>query len=251
MKYGQVIDELIEDKPTIDILPFSFERKRMSTIHEHKNEILVYTKGAPRNILDFCNRIYVDGKEEPLTQETIDSIENRIHEFANEGLRVIAAAYKHIPKSDYKKDEDVEKGLIFVGLAAMRDPPREEVKDAVLKAKRAGIETVIITGDYGPTAQVIAKEVGIVEMQCCQVIRGVDLEDLNDQAIVDAVKKGNVIFARVAPEQKHRIVTVLKKSGQIVAVTGDGANDAPSLKEADIGVAMGASGTERCVKLQI
>ena len=134
--------------------------------------------------------------------------------------------------------------MIFVGLAAMRDPPRLEVKDAVLKAKQAGMKTVIITGDYGPTAQVIAQEVGIVERECCQIVRGVDLEDLSDSAIVDEVKKGNVIFARVSPEQKLRIVKVLKDSGEIVAVTGDGANDAPSLKEADIGVAMGASGTD-------
>ena len=149
-----------------------------------------------------------------------------------------------MPKTEYKKGEEVENDLIFVGLAGMRDPPRTEVKDAVLKAKQAGIKTVIITGDYGPTAQVIAQEVGIVEKECCQIIRGVDLEELNDQAIVDEVKKGNVIFARVSPEQKLRIVKVLKKSGEIVAVTGDGANDAPSLKEADIGVAMGASGTD-------
>ena len=174
----------------------------------------------------------------------MDWIETRIHEFANEGLRVIAVAYKKIPKNEYKKGEEVEKDLIFVGLAGMRDPPRTEVKDAVQKAKQAGIKTVIITGDYGPTAQAIAQEVGIVERDCCQIIRGVDLEDLNDQAIVDEVKKGNVIFARVSPEQKLRIVKVLKNSGEVVAVTGDGANDAPSLKEADIGVAMGASGTD-------
>ena len=134
--------------------------------------------------------------------------------------------------------------MIFVGLAAMRDPPRNEVKDAVSKAKQAGIKTVIITGDYGPTAQSIAQEVGIVDNEYSQIIRGVDLDDLSDQAVADEVKKGNVIFARVSPEQKHRIVTVLKNSGEIVAVTGDGANDAPSLKEADIGVAMGASGTD-------
>jgi magnesium-transporting ATPase (P-type) len=126
----------------------------------------------------------------------------------------------------------------------MRDPPRTEVEYAVKKAKQAGIKTVIITGDYGPTAQAVAQEVGIVDRQCCQIIRGVDLENLNDQAIVDEVKKGNVIFARVSPEQKLRIVKVLKKSGEVVAVTGDGANDAPSLKEADIGVAMGATGTD-------
>jgi magnesium-transporting ATPase (P-type) len=244
LKYGQIIEELIEEKPTIDILPFSFERKRMSTIHAVNDDILIYTKGAPRNILDLCTKVFVDGKVEDLTQESIEWIETRIHEFANEGLRVIAFAYKQIPKNDYKKGGETEKDLIFVGLAGMRDPPRTEVKDAVEKAKQAGIKTVIITGDYGPTAQAIAQEVGIVEKDFAQVIRGVDLEDLSDQTIVDEVKKGNVIFARVAPEQKLRIVKVLKKSGEIVAVTGDGANDAPSLKEADIGVAMGASGTD-------
>jgi Ca2+-transporting ATPase len=244
LKYGQIIDELILEKPTIDILPFSFERKRMSTVHALNGDVCIYTKGAPRNILDLCTKVLVDGKVEDLTQETMEWIETRIHEFANEGLRVIAVAYKQIPKADYKKDEETEKDLIFVGLAAMRDPPRTEVKDAVQKAREAGVKTVIITGDYGPTAQVIAQEAGIVERGCCQVIRGIDLEDLNDQAIVDEVKKGNVIFARVSPEQKLRIVKVLKKSGEVVAVTGDGANDAPSLKEADIGVAMGASGTD-------
>jgi len=244
LKYGQVVDELIEKKPTIDILPFSFERKRMSTIHEFNDKILVYTKGAPRNILNLCSQIYVDGKTEPLTKEKEDQIDARIHEFANEGLRVIAMSYKEISKGEYQKGVDVESNLVFVGLAAMRDPPRAEVKDAIQKAKAAGIRTVIVTGDYGPTAQVIAEEVGIVEKDLAKVIRGVDLDELDDQAIVDEVKKGNVIFARVAPEQKLRIVTALKKSGQIVAVTGDGANDAPSLKEANIGVAMGASGTD-------
>ena len=244
LKYGQVIEELIEEKPTIDILPFSFERKRMSTVHKLNGDVLIYTKGAPRNVLDLCTKLLVDGKVEDLNQEDLDWIESQIHNFANEGLRVIAFAYTQIPKAHYRKGEEVEKNLVFVGLAGMRDPPRTEVGDAVLKAKQAGIKTVIITGDYGPTAQVVAQEVGIVEKQCCQIVRGIDLDDLNDQAIVDEVKKGNVIFARVSPEQKLRIVTVLKKSGEVVAVTGDGANDAPSLKEADIGVAMGASGTD-------
>jgi P-type Ca2+ transporter type 2C len=244
LKYGQIIEELIEKKPTIDIVPFSFERKRMSTIHEVNGDVLIYTKGAPRNILDLCTKVFVNGTVEDLTQENMDWIETRIHEFANEGLRVIAFAYKQIPKVDYIKGAENEKDLIFVGLAGMRDPPRKEVKSAVQKAKQAGIKTVIITGDYGPTAQAIAQEVDIVEKGFAQVIRGVDLEDLSDQTIIDEVKKGNVIFARVAPEQKLRIVKVLKTSGEIVAVTGDGANDAPSLKEADIGVAMGASGTD-------
>jgi P-type Ca2+ transporter type 2C len=215
----------------------------MSTIHVVKNDVYVYTKGAPRSILDLCTKVLVDCKVEELSEENLMVIESKIHAFANQGLRLIAVAYKKIPGSQYKKEE-AEKDLVFVGLAAMRDPPRTEVKDAVLKAQQAGIKTVIITGDYGPTAEAIAKEVGIADKECCQVIRGVDLDDLNDQAIIKEVRQGNVVFARVAPEQKLRIVKVLKNSGEIVAVTGDGANDAPSLKEADIGVAMGASGTD-------
>jgi magnesium-transporting ATPase (P-type) len=188
--------------------------------------------------------VLVGRKVEELDSEKMTWIESRIHEFANEGLRVIAVAYKQMLKTQYSKEANFESELVFVGLAAMRDPPRMEVKDAVLKAKQAGVKTVIITGDYGPTAEAIAKEVAIVDRDCCQVIRGVDLDDLSDQAVIDEVRKGNVIFARVAPEQKLRIVKALKSSGEIVAVTGDGANDAPSLKEADIGVAMGASGTD-------
>lgn len=243
LKSNVNVQNALDEKPIVHVLPFSFERKRMSTVHKLNGDVYIYTKGAPRNILDICSKVLVDGKVEELNEENMTIIESRIHEFANQGLRVIAVAYKEIPKSTYNKDE-AEKDLIFVGLAAMRDPPRTEVKDAVLEAKQAGVKTVIITGDYGPTAQAIAQEVGIVEQQCCQIIRGVDLEDLSDQAIIDEVRKGNVIFARVSPEQKLRIVKVLKKNGEIVAVTGDGANDAPSLKEADIGVAMGASGTD-------
>ena len=243
LKSSVNIQDALSQKPIEDILPFSFERKRMSTIHVVKNDVYVYTKGAPRNILDLCTKVLVEGKIEELNQESLMVIESKMHEFANRGLRLIAVAYKKVPSSQYKKEE-AEKDLVFVGLAAMRDPPRAEVKEAVLKAQRAGIKTVIITGDYGPTAEAIAKEVGIVAKDCCQVIRGVDLDDLNDNAIINEVRQGNVVFARVSPEQKLRIVKVLKGSGEIVAVTGDGANDAPSLKEADIGVAMGASGTD-------
>ena len=243
LKSNVNVQNALDEKPIVHILPFSFERKRMTTVHKLNGDFCIYTKGAPRNTLDVCSKVLVDGKVEELNEENMMIIESRIHEFANQGLRVIAVAYKKIPKSKYDKDE-AEKDLIFVGLAAMRDPPRTEVKDAVLEAKQAGVKTVIITGDYGPTAEAIAQEVGIVERECCQIIRGVDLDDLSDQAVINEVRKGNVIFARVSPEQKLRIVKALKKSGEIVAVTGDGANDAPSLKEADIGVAMGASGTD-------
>ncbi|MCX8153684.1 MAG: cation-transporting P-type ATPase [Candidatus Bathyarchaeota archaeon] len=242
LKYGLNIQDALAEKPIIDVFPFSFEKKRMTTVHEAKDGIYVYAKGAPRSILDACTHILADGSVEVLNEKNLALVESRIHEFANEGLRVIAVAYKKL--ESYMKSEEVEKELILVGLCAMRDPPRREVKDAVLKAKQAGIKTVIITGDYGPTAQYIAQEVGIVEATRCEIIRGVDLEFLSDEDIVNRVRKGDVIFARVSPEQKLRIVRALKKSGEIVAVTGDGANDAPSLKEADIGVAMGVSGTD-------
>jgi Ca2+-transporting ATPase len=244
LKYGINVQNHLAEKPIVHIMPFDFTRKRMTTVHKLNGDVLIYTKGAPRSILSVCNKILVDDRVEEFTRKNLRSVEAKIRAFANEGLRVIAVAYKKLPKSEYSKDMEVEKDMVFVGLAAMRDPPRFEVKEAVAKAKQAGIKTVIITGDYGPTAQVVAREVGIVDSECCNIVRGVDLDALDNAEIVDAVKRDNVIFARVSPEQKLRIVTVIKKSGEIVAVTGDGANDAPSLKEADIGVAMGASGTD-------
>ena len=244
LKYGMNVQNRLAEKPVVHIVPFDFARKRMTTVHKLNGDVLVYTKGAPRSVLSVCSKILVDGKVEEVTRKRLRSAEAKIREFANEGLRVIAVAYRKLPKSAYSKNAVVEKDMVFVGLAAMRDPPRFEVKEAVAKAKQAGIKTVIITGDYGPTAEVVAREVGIVNADCCNIVRGVDLDGLDDAAIVDAVNRGNVIFARVSPEQKLRIVKVVKGSGEVVAVTGDGANDAPSLKEADIGVAMGASGTD-------
>ena len=243
LKSHLIVDNVLKEKPMVDIIPFSFMRKRMTTIHQLNGEIYVYTKGAPRSILSLCTKILVNNRTESLTGENLQVVESKISEFAREGLRVIAAAYRVLPKERYSKDYS-EQDMTFVGLAAMLDPPRLEVRQAVEKARQAGIKTVIITGDYGPTAEVIAREVNIITRENSNLIRGVDLEILPDEAIADAVEKGNVIFARVSPEQKLRIVRVLKESGEVVAVTGDGANDAPSLKEADVGVAMGASGTD-------
>jgi len=244
LKYGINIEKSLAEKPMVDVIPFDFERKRMTTSHKLNGNFLVYMKGAPRSVLSVCNKVLVDDRVKELTGKNLAAVEEKIREFADEGLRVIAVAYRELPKSEYSKTVAVEGNMTFVGLAAMRDPPRLEVKGAVAKAKRAGVKTVIITGDYGPTAQAVAREVGIVDADCCNIVRGVELEALSDAAIVDAVKRGNVIFARVSPEQKLRIVQVLRESGEVVAVTGDGANDAPSLKEADIGVAMGVSGTD-------
>ena len=244
LKYGLNVQSMLAQKPIIHIKPFDSKRKRMTTFHKCQNKTCAYSKGAPRSILSACSRIAVESGIVGLTSEHMNSVEAKIHEFANEGLRVIAIAYKELPENESFKSKDVEKDMILVGLAAMKDPPRPEVKEAVRLAKHAGIRTVIITGDYGPTAKAIAEEVGIVVPEKSHIIRGVDLERIEDSQIVDEVKKENVIFARVSPEQKLRIVTVLKRHGEIVAVTGDGANDAPSLKEADIGIAMGASGTD-------
>jgi Ca2+-transporting ATPase len=244
LKYGVNTEKVLADKPMVNVIPFDFKRKRMTTVHKLNGDFLVYMKGAPRSILSVCNKILIDDRVEELTSKNLAAAEEKIRKFADEGLRVIAVAYKELPKNEYSKTVAVERNMTLVGLAAMRDPPRLEVRDAVAKAKRAGVKAVIITGDYGPTAQVVAREVGIVDADGCSIVRGVDLEALSDAEIVDAVKRGNVIFARVSPEQKLRIVKVIRESGEVVAVTGDGANDAPSLKEADIGVAMGVSGTD-------
>jgi magnesium-transporting ATPase (P-type) len=187
----------------------------------------------------------IGDKIEPFTKEYLSSAETRLRQFADEGLRVIATAYLELPENEHQGPKQiVEKDMILVGLAAMKDPPRQEVPEAVKLAKQAGIKVTIITGDYGPTAQAIAEEVGIASSKSSRVIRGVDLDALSDEQIYDEAKKGDVIFARVSPEQKLRIVTTLKHHGEVIAVTGDGANDAPSLKEADIGIAMGRSGTD-------
>jgi magnesium-transporting ATPase (P-type) len=244
LKYGLNVQVLLTQKPIIHMMPFDSKRKRMTTIHKNGNKLFAYAKGAPRSILSICDRIVVDDNIENLAGEHLRSVEAKIREFANEGLRVIAVAYKELPLNGAFKGKNIERNMILIGLAAIKDPPRLEVEEAVKQAKQAGIKIVIITGDYGPTAQAIAEEVGIVDEGSCRIIRGVDLETTNDDAIVKEVNRGNVIFARVSPEQKLRIVRALKKTGEVIAVTGDGANDAPSLREADIGVAMGASGTD-------
>jgi P-type Ca2+ transporter type 2C len=244
IKYGLNPQSLLAQKPIHNVIPFDSRRKRMTTIHKYDHTICAYTKGAPRSILSICNRVLVEDNVENLTKEYLNAAETRIREFAEEGLRVIAVAYSELPANGAFKARNVERDMVLVGLIAMKDPPRPEVENAVTVAKKAGIKIVIITGDYGPTAQTIAREVDIVDPNKCRIIRGIDMEAITDEQISEEVRKENVIFARVSPEQKLRIVKALKQNGEIVAVTGDGANDAPSLKEADIGVAMGVSGTD-------
>jgi len=229
-------------------LPFDSRRKRMSVIQMVRNEDglqrMAYVKGGIREILDTCNTLRIGDQVVPLTQEWINTIMARNDDYARQGLRVLAAAMRTLPQDlqDYQV-ENIETGLTFLGMVAMMDPPRDDVIEAVQKCYHAGIRIIMITGDYGLTAESIARRIGIVSGENLRIITGAELENMTDEALVGAVKE-QVIFARVAPEHKLRVVSALQNQGNVVAVTGDGVNDAPALKKADIGVAMGLSGSD-------
>ena len=216
-------------------LPFDSERKMMSTQHDYNGHKRLYTKGAVDSVLKNCTKVYDNGRVRELLQKDKQNIENAMHEMSKGALRVLAVAYKDIGELN-------EKNLIFLGMVGMIDPPRPEAKDAVSTFKEAGITTIMITGDHVDTAFAIAKELGIVEsMNEC--ISG---EELNKMTQEELNKKVNSlkVFARVSPEHKVMIVKAFKANDKIVSMTGDGVNDAPSLKAADIGIAMGITGTD-------
>ena len=244
LKYGLNLKSLQSQQPIIQKQSFDSVRRRMTTVHKSRKRVFQYTKGSPYGIMDICKQMAINDHIEPFTAESRAKIEMQYKEFARTGLRILGFAYKEIPEKEAYEDKITEENMIFVGLVAMKDPPRSEVKDAILVAKQAGVKVVMITGDSGPTSQVISEEVGITEKGKTEIIRGEDLPNLGNQGIVEKVKQGNIVFARVSPEQKLQIVKALKQSDEIIAVTGDGANDAPSLKEADIGIAMGIGGTD-------
>ena len=220
-------------------IPFDSTRKMMTVIMNANGKESCYMKGAPERVLERCNAVLENGKIKPLTAQKKKQIYSYIESMSNRALRCIAAAYKeeHVVKND-----SVEDNLIFLGVAGSMDPPRIEVKDAVLKCKMAGIKPVMITGDHKNTALAIAKSINICTTDD-QAITGDELEKMSDEELVKRVGKLRV-FARVSPNHKLRIVKAFKKNNNIVAMTGDGVNDAPAIKEADIGVAMGISGTD-------
>ncbi len=240
-KYGVNYKELREKYPRISEIPFDSDRKLMSTVHNFDGKIVMLTKGALDSLLPKLKSI-MDGNEiRPITENDIKAIENTNSSFAETGLRVLTYAYKGL---DCEKDiclED-ENGYIFVGLVGMIDPPRPESKEAVEKCIMAGIKPVMITGDHKVTARTIAKEIGIYQ-DGDNVLEGVDVEKMSDEELRDKVAHTSV-YARVSPEHKIRIVTAWQSLGKICAMTGDGVNDAPALKRADIGIAMGITGTE-------
>ncbi len=227
---------LEEKTPRINELPFDSVRKMMSTMHQLEgNKYVVYTKGALDSILKYTKQINIDGKVRDIAPEDIEKINKANKFFSDKALRVLALAYTN-------KDKIDENDLIFVGLVAMIDPARPEAGPAVSKFKGAGITTVMITGDHKDTAFAIAKELGIVETPD-QCIMGSELDGLSDEKLQEVCKTARV-FARVSPENKVAIVKAFEANGNICAMTGDGVNDAPSLKAADIGIAMGITGTD-------
>jgi len=239
------VEQSLSQKPRLSLIPFDSSRKRMSSVHLTSLGGIAYVKGAPRSVLLVSTRVETSKATEDMSPEWLAEIGNKIRELGDKGLRVIAIAYKIMEGTGQVfRTEDIERDLVFLGLVGMQDPPRPEVKDAVHTARRAGIKVIMLTGDYGPTAKSVSLQVGIVESENCSVVRGVDLDKLSDSQLETLLQRKDVIFSRVAPEHKLRIVRLLRNLGEVVAVTGDGANDAPSLKEADIGVAMGLSGTD-------
>ncbi|MGB9938871.1 cation-translocating P-type ATPase [Methanosarcina sp.] len=228
-------------------VPFSSERKLMSTVHtdaEQGERLLAFTKGAPDVLLARCTQELVGDEIKPLTAERRTEILKNNEELAGEALRTLAVAFRTLPKDAFKQeelDEDVEKDLVFLGLIGMIDPPRMEAKDAVARAMAAGVRPIMITGDHPKTATVIAEGLGIPTHG--QAVTGTELEKMPEDELDRTVQEVSV-YARVNPEHKLRIVKALQRGGAIVAMTGDGVNDAPALKTADIGVAMGITGTD-------
>ena len=227
--------------------PFESVRKRMSSINRlPDNNLCAFVKGAPREILELSTKIVLGKSIIDLTSSRKSEIIARLDDFARDGLRILGFACRELEDRDLPdaSSQKVEKDLIFIGVTGMYDPPRPEVKDAVSVCKKAGIRVVMITGDYQITALSIAKQVGIVSSADTEIVTGADFANLTDEQLKDMLAKKEVIFARVNPEHKLRVVNILKELGNIVAVTGDGVNDAPALKRADIGVAMGLRGTD-------
>ena len=243
LKVGINKEQLEAGQPRVDEVPFDSKRKLMTTVHVLENRYRVYTKGAVEELLKISDSILLNGKVVKLEQQHRDAILKINEEMARDALRVLGMAYKDVQDLSRGSGEQAyENGLTFIGMMGMIDPPRSEAKQAVDLCKRAGIKPVMITGDHSVTAVAIAKELGILT-EGEEAVTGAELEDISDRDLEERV--GHIaVYARVSPEHKVRIVKAWQARGQIVAMTGDGVNDAPALKIADIGAAMGVVGTD-------
>ncbi len=235
--------ELSRTNPRVGEAPFESVRKMMSVVSEEQGEFVIYTKGATDSVLERCVSVFRDGEVLPMTQTLRAEIEAKNKDMADRALRVLAGAYRKVSEkpTDFSA-EALEKELIFVGLSGMIDPVRDEVIPAVASCREAGIRPIMITGDHIDTAVAIAKQIGIID-SADGAITGAELDKISDQDFYESVERFGV-YARVKPENKTRIVSTLRKRGYIVAMTGDGVNDAPSIKKADIGIGMGITGTD-------
>jgi Ca2+-transporting ATPase len=242
-KVGLDRGRLLQECPRVAEIPFSSERKRMSTIHETPGGLVMYLKGAPESLLPWCSRILTSQGEKPLGDTGRQVIAAQAAAMAGQALRVLGLAYRRLPALPELTPQSEEVELTWTGLAGMIDPPRPEARDAVRRCHRAGIRVIMVTGDHPDTALAIGRELGLVRPGREGVLTGRELNELADPDLAKKLRH-TVIFARVSPEHKLRLVELLKHQAEVVAMTGDGVNDAPALKRADIGVAMGLTGTE-------
>jgi len=261
-KWGFDAKAEINENPRLYELPFESRRKRMSVIfgdgllpeqlvvgnggtgQTTDKKMLAYVKGAPKEVLSLCSHVLLDGEVQSLDDEQKAGVISHNDELARAGLRVLAMSFRLVSRDIEIKPEQVEQDMVFVGLMAMMDPPRPEVEEAIAYCRDAGIRVIMITGDYGLTAESIARRIGLLGPSPALIVNGSDLENMPDEKLAEIVEDNQILFARVSPEHKMRIAGALQEKGEIVAMTGDGVNDAPALKKANIGVAMGISGTD-------
>jgi sodium/potassium-transporting ATPase subunit alpha len=243
--------------PRMGELPFDADRKRMSTLHWKEGKLTAFVKGAPESVLGLCTRSLTDGKPVPLSDAHRAAILSRSQTLAQQAYRILAMAVRTIDSgtAHHLTPETLERDLTFLGLVALLDPPHQEVPDAIARCRRAGIRTIMVTGDHPLTALAVARQIGLAPKEAepapnqSIVLEGAQLDGMSDEELKEVLRPvhgalNDPIFARMAPRHKMRIVSTLKEMGEVVAVTGDGVNDAPALQKADIGIAMGISGTD-------
>ena len=253
------VSEVAKKKPRREIFPFDRTRKMMSTVHEVDGNLVLYVKGAPDVLLSRSRWLFLDGKEIPLDEDLRNEIMDTTNSFAERALRTLGFAYRRLGSSgtgssrnlESMRLEDLENELVFVGIVGLLDPPREEARYSIEQAKRAGIRVIMITGDFSRTAYAIARKIGLTEcseyekmLSRRELIPDGQLDKMNRKELGEVLKGSNIIFSRASPYHKLRIVNELRAQGEIVAVTGDGVNDAPALRSADVGIAMGIAGTD-------
>ncbi len=243
LKGGVREEPLMRQYLRLHEIPFEARRKRMTTIHRWGKEEIAFIKGAPREVLQLCQTWQYGEDVFPLTEAIRERILTTNDEYARNALRVLAFAYRRLPPHCGYSEQSVERELTFLGLMAMHDPPRPEVARAIQICQKAGIRMIMVTGDYGLTAETVARRIGMLTTPNPMIVTGADLESMSDLQLQQLLDK-EVIYARMAPEHKLRLVAALQEKGEVVAVTGDGVNDTPALRKADVGVAMGIVGTD-------